>query len=45
MSTSISPWLRSRCAGVHTVEQLARADTDVRVAAFGPRIGPSLKIH
>jgi len=30
--------------GVHTVEQLARADTDVLAAAFGPRIGPSLKV-
>ena len=30
--------------GVHTVEQLARADTDMLAAAFGPRIGPSLKV-
>lgn len=30
--------------GVHTVEQLARADTNALVAAFGPRIGPSLKV-
>jgi DNA polymerase-4 len=30
--------------GVHTVEQLARADTDTLAAAFGPRIGPSLKV-
>lgn len=30
--------------GIRTVEQLAQADTDVLVAAFGPRIGPSLKI-
>ena len=30
--------------GVHTVEQLARADTEMLAAAFGPRIGPSLKV-
>ncbi len=29
---------------IHTVEQLARADTDMLAAAFGPRIGPSLKV-
>ena len=36
--------LRLAECGVHTVEQLARADTDVLAAAFGPRIGPSLKV-
>jgi DNA polymerase-4 len=30
--------------GIHTVEQLARADTGLLVDAFGPRIGPSLKV-
>jgi len=30
--------------GIHTVEQLARADTNVLAAAFGPRIGPSLRV-
>jgi len=30
--------------GIHTVEQLARADTHVLAAAFGPRIGPGLKV-
>lgn len=30
--------------GVHSVSQLARADTGVLAAAFGPRIGPSLKV-
>ena len=30
--------------GVHTVEQLANADLGVLAAAFGPRIGPSLKV-
>ena len=30
--------------GVHTVEQLAGADTEMLVASFGPRIGPGLKI-
>lgn len=29
---------------VHTVEELARADTHVLAAAFGPRIGPGLKV-
>lgn len=30
--------------GVVTVEQLAHADVEVLAAAFGPRIGPSLKV-
>ncbi len=30
--------------GVHTVEELARADPEMLAAAFGPRIGPSLKV-
>ena len=30
--------------GIHTVEQLARADAEMLAAAFGPRIGPSLKV-
>ncbi len=30
--------------GVHTVEQLACADTELLATAFGPRIGPSLKV-
>ncbi len=30
--------------GIHTVEQLARADTAVLAARFGPRIGPSLRV-
>ena len=30
--------------GIHTVEQLATADTDMLAGAFGPRIGPSLKV-
>ena len=30
--------------GIHTVEQLARADPNMLAAAFGPRIGPSLKV-
>ena len=30
--------------GIHTVEHLATADADVLAAAFGPRIGPSLKV-
>lgn len=30
--------------GIHTVEQLAHGDTDALVVAFGPRIGPSLKV-
>jgi DNA polymerase IV len=35
---------RLAACGVHTVEQLAHADTDALAAAFGPRIGPSLKV-
>ena len=35
---------RLAALGVHTVEQLARADVDALAAAFGPRIGPSLKV-
>jgi DNA polymerase-4 len=30
--------------GLHTVRQLAFADTEALAAAFGPRIGPSLRI-
>lgn len=30
--------------GINTVEQLARADTEVLATAFGPTIGPSLRI-
>ncbi len=30
--------------GVHTIDDLARADPDLLAAAFGPRIGPGLKV-
>ena len=30
--------------GIDTIEQLAQADADLLAAAFGPRIGPSLKV-
>ncbi|MGE0881290.1 MAG: DNA polymerase IV [Acidimicrobiia bacterium] len=35
---------RLGAVSVYTVEDLARADTDMLAASFGPRIGPGLKI-
>ena len=36
--------LRLGALGIETVEQLARADHDVLAKAFGPTIGPSLRV-
>lgn len=42
----IGPRLAARleACGVRTVEDLARADVEALAAAFGPRIGPGLKV-
>ncbi len=37
--------LRLNELGIHTVEQLARADHAVLAGAFGPTIGPSLRVY